>query len=59
MTIWAIYKFFWWRWPGNQKRYRELLLRALKEDRFTFAIRHITDGDWVEKIRKLDRRGEA
>jgi hypothetical protein len=53
--FWAVYSFIWWRLPGNRRRYRELLRHALKDDNFTFTIRHITYHYWVEHIRKPDR----
>uniref|UniRef100_A0A6M3XLQ6 Uncharacterized protein n=1 Tax=viral metagenome TaxID=1070528 RepID=A0A6M3XLQ6_9ZZZZ len=53
--FWSLYRFIWWRIPGNRSRYRELLRHALKEDTFTSRIKGITTRDWMERIRKPDR----
>ncbi len=50
--FWAIYRWFWWRVPSNRKKYRELLGEALRDNKFTFTLRHVTDHDWYEKIRE-------
>lgn len=53
--FWSLYRWVWWKIPGNSKRWRGMLLEALRTNTFSQRLKAISDREWIERIEKEGR----